>query len=180
MSVRAQYRRHLSGHTCGLLRRILPSVLAVAVVASPACGVSGLSFKTDERVDIVRPGDRDEVELPVTVEWTVEDFDVGEEGSFGVLLDRAPQRPGKSLGWIFRGEDSCDGPAGEELCESQEFLAQRNVFQTTDTEITFELVPKLTGNDRRREFHEVTIVLLDEAGKRIGEGAWSIQFEVKD
>ena len=155
-------------------------MLAAAVLALPACGVNGLSFKEDERVDIVRPKDRDEVEVPVTVEWTVEDFAAGEEGSFGILLDRAPQRPGKTLGWIFRGDDSCDGPTGEQLCESEEFLQQRNVFQTTDTEFTFDLVPKLTGNDRRREFHEVTIVLLDEAGKRIGEGAWSIQFELKD
>lgn len=167
-------------NTCRLPTRVLISLIALALSLT-ACGVNGLSFVQDERVDIVRPGDRDEVQVPVTIEWTVKDFAVGPgAGSFGVFVDRAPQRSGKTLSWLFRGDDSCKGADGEKLCATPEFLAQRNVFQTSDTEFTIEIVPKLTGNERRREFHEATIVLLDEQGRRIGEGAWSVQFEVKD
>ena len=153
--------------------------MAGALALLPACGVNGLSFKADTRVDIVRPGDRDEVRLPLTVEWTVRDFAVGPgKGSFGVLLDQEPPRPGKTLSWLFRGDRSCKGETGEALCKTREFLEQRKAYQTTETSFTIDLVPKLAGNDRRRQFHEFTIVLLDRDGTRVGEGAWSVQFQV--
>jgi len=149
--------------------------LLAAVAAAPGCGVHGLSFVKDDRVDIVRPDDRSKVALPVTIDWTVKKF----TGSYGVLVDQAPPRAGKSLAWLFRGSDSCRGSEGRRLCAQADFLAQRNVFQTNDTKFTVQQVPRLTGNDRRREFHEVTVILLDDAGNRVGEGAWSVQFEVK-
>jgi hypothetical protein len=161
-------------------RRPLVLVLAAVLVALPACGVSGLSFVQDDRVDIVGPDDRSEVRLPVTVRWTVEGFDVGPDGgSFGVFVDRSPQPSGRTLGWLFRGDSSCKG-AGARLCDSTEFLEQRNVFRTTRTSLTLEQVPRLTGADAGRVLHEVTVVLLDGDGRRAGEGAWSVQFEVED
>ena len=153
---------------------------AGALVLLTACGVSGLSFKQDKRVDIVRPRDRAEVRLPITVAWTVKDFSVGPgEGSFAVLIDREPPRPGKTLPWLFRGNDSCKGVEGKALCATTEFLEQRNVFQTTETSFTVRQVNKLTGNEKRRQFHEVIVVLLDAQGRRVGEGAWSVQVDVK-
>lgn len=170
-----------SGNTCGLPTRTLILAATALALTLASCGISGLSFVQDERVDIVRPKDRAEVQVPITIAWTVKDFAVGPgAGSFGVFVDRAPTRSGKTLAWLFRGEDTCKGDDGEKLCATPDFLSQRNVFQTTDTEFTLQLVPKLTGDDRRRQFHEATIILLDEQGRRVGEGAWSIQFEVKD
>jgi hypothetical protein len=155
-------------------RLALVAVLA-ALAALPGCGVRGLAFVQDDRVDIVRPNDRDKVKLPVRIEWTAKDF----SGGFGVLLDQAPPRPGKSLAWLFRGSDSCRGKEGTRLCATPEYLAQRNVFETATPRYTIEHVPRLTGNDRRRQFHEITVVLLDAHGRRVGEGAWSVQFEVE-
>jgi len=156
-------------------------LLAAALLLTTAgCGVHGLSFVQDERVDIVRPGDRDEVRLPVSIDWTVRNFAVGPDaGSFAVLVDRAPPRSGRPLGWLFRGNDSCKGGAGRALCASAEFLAERGVYATTDTAITLESIARLTGDQRRRQFHEVTVVLLDAQGRRVGEGAWSVEFELK-
>ena len=155
-------------------------LVAVALLVLPACGFSGLAFVQDERVDIVRPEDRDEVRLPLRVTWTVEDFAVGPgKGSFGVLVDRTPPRPGKTLSWLFRGDAACKGSSAS-LCAQPAFLAQRNVFQTTARSHTIEQVARLAGTQAGRQFHEVTIVLLDEAGRRVGEGAWSAQFEVRD
>ena len=111
----------------------------------------------------------------MTFKWTVEDF---EAGSFGLLLDQAPPRPGKTLAWLYRGDRSCKGDTGEAFCETEEFLASRRAYTTTDTEFTLARVPRLSGDDRRRQFHEFTVVLLDEGGRRVGEGAWSVQFEV--
>ena len=178
---RTETKRDGFRHTCRLPKRAFAPVATALALTLTACGVSGLSFVQDERVDIVRPKDRSEVTLPVRIEWEVKDFAVGADaGSFGVFIDRAPPRPGKTLSWIFRGDDSCKGPSGEAVCEDPEFLRQRNVFRTTDTHFTIDLVPKLTGSERRRQFHEATIVLLDEDGRRVGEGAWSVQFELKD
>ena len=170
-----------SGNTCGLPKRILTLAASALALTLTSCGISGLSFVQDERVDIVRPKERSEVRVPVTIEWTVKDFEVGPgAGSFGVFVDRAPTRSGQTLAWLFRGDDTCKGDDGKKLCATPDFLTQRNVFQTTDTEFTIQLIPKLTGNEKRRQFHEATIVLLDEDGRRVGEGAWSVQFEVKD
>ena len=162
------------------VRPICLALVALALLALPACGVNGLSFVQDDRVEIIRPDDRAEVDLPLRVAWTVEDFPVGPgKGSFGVLVDRAPQRPGETLGWIFRGDVACKGTSAP-LCSRPQFLAQRNVFRTTARSVTIEQVARLVGNQAGRQFHEVTVVLLDEAGRRVGEGAWSAQFEVRD
>ena len=154
-------------------------MVLVALVVTGACGVSGLSFKTDDRVDIVRPDARAKVRLPTTVTWTVKDFAVGPgQGSFGVFLDRSPQRSGKTLAWLFRGDKSCKGTEGRALCQTTDFLAQRGVYRTDATQFTVEQVQKLSGNERSRQFHELTVILLDRDGNRVGEGAWSVQFEV--
>jgi hypothetical protein len=156
--------------------RVAVTLLAVAVL--PACGVSGLSFVQDDRVDIIRPNDRDTIDLPLRVDWTAKDFPVGPgQGSFGVFIDRSPQPSGKTLAWIFRGDDACRGRGN--LCASEEFLSQRNVFRTTRSDFTVEQVTKLSGSQSGRLLHELTIVLLDEQGERVGEGAWSVQFEVR-
>ena len=161
-----------------LRRRVLVAVLSVAFVG-PACGVNGLAFKEDTRVEIVSPRDRAEVRLPLTVRWRARSFEAGPgKGSFGLLLDQAPPRPGKTLAWLYRGDASCRGDTGKALCQTPEFLASRRAYSTTEPEFTVNLVPRLTGNERRRQFHEFTIVLLDDAGRRSGEGAWSVQFQV--
>jgi hypothetical protein len=160
--------------------RLRVAVTALVLLALPTCGVHGLSFVQDKRVDILQPHERSQVRVPFTVDWKVKDFAVGPgQGSFGIFIDREPTRSGKTLEWVFRGDDSCRGSTGKELCRTTDFLAQRNVFRTTDTSFTVEQVPRLTGNERRRQFHEVTVVLLDPTGRRVGEGAWSRQVEVK-
>jgi hypothetical protein len=164
----------------GFLRAPIRLVAFSLLLLTAGCGVHGLSFVQDERVDIISPSDRVKVKLPLKIDWTTKDFAAGAgQGAFGILIDRTPQRSGKTLPWIFRGDDSCKGSTGRALCTSAEFLAERGVFMTTDTSFTVERVALLSGSQRKRQFHEATIVLLDEAGRRLGEGAWSVQFEVK-
>jgi hypothetical protein len=161
-------------------RVLVAAVVPLVLLVLPACGIHGLSFVQDERVDIVTPKDRAKVSLPVRVSWTAKDIEVGPgKGSYGVLVDRAPQRPGKTLAWIFRGDDGCKG-AGASLCEQPQYLAQRNVFRATGRSLVIDQVSRLAGAQSGRQFHEVTVVLLDGAGRRIGESAWSVQFEVSE
>jgi hypothetical protein len=162
------------------MRPTAVAVALVAVLGASSCGVHGLSFVQDKRVDIVHPHDRTKTRLPVTIDWTVKNFAIGPDaGSFGVFVDRSPQRAGKTLSYPFRGNSSCKGIDGRRLCDTADFLAEQGVFRTTDTNFTLSRVNHLTGNERKRQFHEVTVVLLDAAGKRVGEGAWSVQLEVR-
>ena len=151
------------------------AVVLVAVVAPLAgCGTSDLAFRQDHRLEFVAPDDRDEVTLPLTVSWDVEDFEFGPgAGSFAVFVDRAPQPPGKSLTWLARNDTSC---RPEDGCPDAGWFAERDVFPTTELELTIDRLPART--DDRREFHEVTIVLIDEDGRRIGETGWTLEFQV--
>ena len=150
------------------------AALAVALaLVSSACSVRGVAFRQDDRLSFVSPGDRDEVTLPVTIEWEVEDFDVPSDGSFAVFVDRAPQPPGKTLDWLARDDDACQSTDG---CPDETWFADRDVFPTTETSITIDQLPDRTDDGRER--HEVTVVLVDREGRRIGETGWTLEIEV--
>ena len=126
-------------------------VATVALAATgSACAPDGLAFRVDERVTIQSPEDRDIVTLPLTIEWDVEDFD----GTFAVFVDRAPIGP------------------GDELPEP----LPRGIYATDDTELVVETLPSDDGDDR----HKATIVLIDDEGRRAGESAFDVEFEVEE
>jgi hypothetical protein len=151
------------------VRRAL-GLLVVLVALLPACGVSGLSFVQDERVTIDAPKDRSKVDLPLTVRWRAHDFD----GTYAVFVDRAPQPPGRTLAWLLRDDKVCAARPG---CPDATYLAERDIHPTTTTSITIDRLPDTT-RDERRDRHEVTIILLDRKGRRIGESAFTVEFEV--
>ena len=149
------------------------AVAALLTLPLASCGVSGLAFVQDERLSITAPDDRAKVELPVTVRWTVEDFDV-KTGSFAVFVDRAPLPPGKTLDWVARGDEVCAATPG---CPDADYLAAHDTYRTRKTAFTIDQLPEL-DRDEQHDFHEVTVVLLDGDGTRIGESAFSVEFEV--
>jgi hypothetical protein len=155
------------------------------VLALSGCAINGLSFRIDDRLQILRPADREAVSLPLTIEWDISDFEVtGPDGSddphrgyFGVFVDRAPQPPNETVEWFAKDDESCRPADG---CPDEQYLADRGVHTTTDTEFVIEtLPPPPTDQADRRELHEVTIVLLDGSGRRIGESAFTAEFEVQ-
>jgi len=171
------HRVAILGRLVAPARTVRLCLVVATLAALTGCGVSGLSFAQDKRVDIVHPDDRKTISLPLTVEWTVKNFAVGDgQGSFGVFLDRAPQPSGRALSWPFRGDRSCKG-TGAALCAQPDFLAQHSVYQTTLRSFRIEQVSRISGSSTRQ--HELTIVLLGPDGKRVGEGAWSLLFKVK-
>jgi hypothetical protein len=160
---------------------------AFAVVVSlltSGCVAQGLAFRVDDRLTIDAPKSRSEVTLPVTVRWHIEDFNVVDPGSdgsgtdtgyFAVFVDSTPQPPGKTLAWTARKDRSCRVADG---CPDAEYLAARNIYSTSKTEITFDQLPR-PSDENRKERHSVTIVLLDTQGRRIGESAFNVEFVVK-
>ena len=163
---------------------------AVSMLALTGCLPQGLAFRVDDRLEILRPADQATVPLPVTVEWSIEDFEVVEPGSrsasgddgaaenagyFAVFLDTAPPPPGKPLSWVARNDNACRPQEG---CPDPAYLAARGIYATTDTRIVFEQFPVPPADSKRAERHSVTVILLDPAGERIGESAYQVDFTV--
>lgn len=151
------------------------TALALAALAlTTGCGTQGLSFQQDQRVRLLEPPARADVTLPLTIRWSVDDFESGPgAGSFGIVIDRTPPPPGRDLGWVFRDDDNC-GATG---CPDVAYRATQGVYQTDATEVVVtSLLPRTDRGDA--DEHEVTVILLDEQGKRIGEGSWTRRFDV--
>ena len=149
--------------------RRLPAALLLLALA-PACGVDGLNFVQDDRVTITAPRDRAEVRLPVTIRWKAKDFD----GTYAVFVDRAPVPPGETLAWLARDDELSDQTPD---CPNETWFADRDVYATSSPELTVDDLPDLV-DDERRDFHEATVILLDEEGRRIGEAAFTVEFEL--
>ena len=169
------------------MRSLVRSSVVIAVCAQlmAGCAINGLNFVQDKRVTIVSPRDRAKVKLPVAIRWKVHDFRItGRDGSrridagyFGVYIDQSPQSPEKTQASIVRNTEGCRlNPE----CPNKEYLASLNIHSTTETQFTIESIPEPRTDtaQRRREFHEVTVVLLNGRGERIGESAFKLEFEV--
>ena len=163
------------------MRRALAALLLVPALACSACVPQGLTFRVDHRVKITAPREDAMVSLPVTLKWTVNNFEVVEPGSavrkgaghFGVFVDTTPMAPGKDVDDLTSDDASCDGDAD---CTPESLLASRGIYTTTSTELVLKSLPP--GKDG--ENHRATVVLLDSRGTRIGESAWHVDFRVPD
>ena len=168
-------------------RRARP--LAVALVSLGAAGLTACGpvdplFRNDRRVEITAPRSQQQVSLPFTLRWSVRDFrltgpDGGRDagsGYFAVFVDTAPIPPGETLASIAKDDRSC---LPEQGCPDERYLADRRIFTTTRPELTISelAVPDGERDDGRR--HEATVVLLDGSGRRIGEGAWHVDFRLE-
>jgi hypothetical protein len=160
---------------------IAAAVLAMALLL-PGCAVKGLGFREDDRVKIVSPKNHSTLKLPVTVRWTTKDFRVtgpggsptDDAGYFAVFLDRSPQPPGETVEWLAKDDPTCFRSRG---CPDAAWFTDHNIFPTTATSFTVDVLPTRTKEDLRT-LHEVTVVLLDAAGRRIGESAFWVDFRV--
>ena len=160
--------------------------LVVLAVLASGCGLGeGLAFREDRRVMLESPDYRDIVSLPITLDWTVTDElqqaladDSQRPAGFAVLVDVDPQPPDEPLTYFVRDDDACQSDPG---CPDLGYLAARGVHVTRATEFTLERLQPAPGVDLDRgdrDIHEVTLVLLDEDGVRIGESAWTFTFEL--
>jgi len=124
--------------------------------------------------------------LPFTIRWTVEDFELtgpnGESrqdaGYVEVLFDKEPQPPGEGLDYFARDDVTCERQEG---CPDQHYLAQRQIFVTTNDYFEVKQLPPAPGVELERgqpDIHDVVLVLLDGQGHRIGESAWWNAFEI--
>ena len=157
------------------------AALAWLVVLATGCIPEGLAFVQDRRLEIVEPERNATVTLPLTVEWRVlQDFEVTgpdgqsreDAGYFALFLDQTPVPPGEPLAWVAREDVACQSNPG---CPDEQYLADRLIWSTSETSFTLEHLPDL-DTASGKETHELTIILLDGTGRRIGEGFWFVTF----
>ena len=158
---------------------------ALAAWLVAGCGFSNLAFRTDHRLHFLTPAPRAVVRLPVTIRWDMSGFTLVAPGTvatassttgagyFAVFVDRAPVRPGQALDTV--ADRSCRRTPG---CVTAGYLADRGVYATWQDEVTIRQVSVDTYQSTQT--HEATVVLLDSAGRRIGESAWYIDFRMKN
>lgn len=163
------------------MRQALGAVVLALAVLLGAC--SGLDFRQDTRLTFTSPDPFATVELPLTVDWTMEDFEVlaapdgtsrRDRGRFLVIVDAPVLPPGEGLDWYARDDDSCHQADG---CPDQDYLKGRGVHVTSDSSLTIERLPDLRAGGSR-DSHSVTVVLLDGQDQRAGESAFYVDFAV--
>lgn len=144
-------------------------------VVLSGCTLSGLDFRRDDRLQIENLDDRSTIELPYHLEFSF-DGSLGEGGvaGFGVLVDWSPPPPGKSLASLLEDDPACSGPSG---CPDG-YLARNRITITTDTTFELDNVPVGSERQERRGYHELTIVLVDAQGRRVGEASAYTRFRV--
>jgi hypothetical protein len=145
------------------------------------CRFGGLAFRVDERLEFTSPENRSTVTLPFDVRWSVKDFRVvgpdgsasNDDGFFAVLVDVSPMPPGEGLAYFARDDDSCR-PADD--CPDAAYLADRRIHTTQATSFRVDALADTRPTDRPSadDNHEITVLLLNGKGERIGESAFRL------
>lgn len=150
----------------------LVSLIVAITLVTSSCAVNGLAFVRDRRIDIETPTVNEKVTFPFEVTWTADGYD----GSYAVFFDRSPMRPDQSLRSVVAEDDPCRRMPG---CPDEAWLNQRYIFVTDEPRLVIENLPDLRPSKRGQDRHDLTIVLLDEHGRRVGESAFTREFIVE-
>ena len=169
--------------------RVAPrlAVLVVAAALTAGCDVAhldGLNFRVDHRLHFLSPHDRSKQHLPLTIRWRMSDFAVAAPASappttgagyFVLFVDRQPIEPGQTLTSICRSDPFERGDAN---CPTTTYLQGKLIYPTTDDEVTLQSLPNIAGNKDKEQLHTFVVVLMDTAGRRIGESAWELDLRL--
>lgn len=147
------------------------SVIALVVLAGllTACRTSGLVFrKTDLRIE--SPDAASAVTLPLTIRWNPGGA-LKEGHTFAVFLDRPTIKSGASVMDVI--PDSC---LKLPSCDRADYLEQEKVWITASPSLVLTTLPRTADHSSGKEFHTVTVIVLDAAQKRATEEFSSIDF----
>lgn len=146
-----------------------------------------MEFVKDHRLTFQSPESYEEIELPLQVTWTMKDFEVlgakdkqapsEDAGYFAVFVDQAPVKPGHTLADVGKDDPLCQGDTA--ACLDPAYLETKGVYTTRKPSVALETVDPLSGSKEKVQLHQVTVVLLDSAGRRIGELAWYRYFKLE-
>ena len=142
------------------MRRLLVAALTLAAVPLLS-GCGPYLFRQSDRIVVTSPQTYSTIGEPVTITWSTQDFSAPADGSFAVFVDRDPLGPGENI---------------------DQYSAQQRtgIYVVDATVLKLGVLGTLTGVDpAEANHHDVTIVLLDRAGNRIGEYAGFTEFTIE-
>ena len=146
--------------------------LALLLVALAALalgwGNGARPFRADTSLHITNPTPLSVESVPFTVSWRS-----GKINGLGyaVFVDLPAISPGVSLSSpSCKGAPTC-GP-------NSQFLATVGIYLTTTDSVTVPVLPALAGmsGHQKHPLHTLTIVRVDRSGRRVGSGAWQVEF----
>ena len=156
-------------------------VMALALAAS-GCRTGGLAFRADEPVAIDAPASGSTHSLPLQVSWRTTTAIAAAHRAhpnaplFAVFVDQVPMPVGQTVAWVARDDSGCQLPS----CPDAGYLSQHGVYLTSTTSVSVAAVLSTTrGRETSNGQHELTVVQLDDQGRRVGEGAVSRTFFVR-
>jgi hypothetical protein len=168
-------------------KRLLLAALAMLVFL-PACQVvrinwnsitrvdAPLSFRPDNRLSMQSPKAEELVNLPMTVKWKSQDFELTEGRQFGVFIDTSIPSPDDVARIRLCSRLAKLPPAPGDyrgVCTDQ----REQIVFTKRHSLKIDCLEPFFGRGKRRMHdHKVTVILLDEAKRRIGEAAAEVTF----
>jgi hypothetical protein len=156
------------------MKRLAVLVSTVIAVTALASNVPVAELRGD-RVTITSPGELEWVTLPLTVKWEVDDLP-GDVRRYAVFVDRLPMDPGENVGALV--DDECRDRRG---CPDDVMLRALGVYLTRDRRVEIPTLGTLggVGSQSGRPVHQVTVVLLDDDGRRVGgySASLDVRFE---
>jgi len=169
------YDRTMSDEAGRVTPRGILTVCLVTLLLLSGCTLSGLSFRKDGRLTIENLADRSEITIPYLLEFSFAGtLSPTGASAFGVLIDWTPPPPGKTLASLLDNDPACSDPLG---CP-EGYLERNRITVTTETSIMIDNVPVGTDRQESRGYHEITIVLVDAEGRRVGETSAFARFRV--
>ena len=103
------------------------------------------------------------VKSPLTIRWNANNFTAPGDGHYEVFLDRDPQPPGETLQSYFTGQ------------------TLQFIWTVDQTSFKIPYFPLADPNTPKFEqvHHEVTVILVDTNGRRIGETSGFVEFNLQ-
>lgn len=138
------------------------------------------TLRADKRLGMVSPSPEEEVDLPVTVTWETVDHELEEGHQFAVFVDKGFPAPRRDVRLTLCSEQGKLPPQPGELrapCKDD----RERIYFTTDTSLSFDCFePRFSAGRRRQNEHTVSVILVDENLRRVGEAATAVKFRVDD
>ena len=117
-------------------------------------------FRQSDRLQITYPQIYSTVSQPLVIRWQARDFEAPRDGTFAVFIDRDPMPPGETLDY-FDPKD------------------RTGIITLSDTSYHVDVLTRRVGVDpAEQDHHDVTVVMLDSGGHRLGEYAGFTEFNV--
>lgn len=139
-------------------------LLALTLLTTAALLLSGCGpylFRQSNRVTVTYPAIHSTVTQPLSIQWQAAGFSPPRDGHYAVFLDRDPMPPGSGLGYFDRNDR--DG-----------------IWVLDGTSLRVDVFRRLAGVDpSEQDHHDVTVVLLDSSGNRVGEYAGFTEFTIR-